>query len=144
MGFRQNEMHRETLIIDADPGGDAEIFYLMRAPQALTIEAAYMVTEQAQGAGTAVRLQLENWGTAGTGVVTGGTPVAYIGGTAAASQLSARTPAAGSVNRDQNYITAGQWLVVNYNEQQVGWVSGDRFQFIVEYVLGKGNTNSTS
>lgn len=142
--FGSDVRHTQTLVIDADPGGDAEIFYLMRAPKDLTVEAAYMVAEAAQGAGTAVRLQLENWGTAGTGVVTGGTPVAYVGGTAAASQLSARTPGAGSVNRAQNYITEGQWLVVNYNEQAVGWVSGDRFQFVVEYVLGKGNTTSTS
>jgi hypothetical protein len=131
-----------TLVIDADPGGTNEVFYLMKAPVALTVEAVYVTSEQAQNAGTAVTAQVLNWGTAGTSVDAAGTVHAAVGGTATASRLSARTPAVATINAAQNYFDAGDWMVVNYGEEGAGWIAGDRFTVDVHYVLGKGNTTA--
>lgn len=142
--FSSQTLLNQTLIVDADPGAGPEIFYAFRAPAAITIENVYVVAEQTQNAGTAVTLQVLNWGTAGTGVVTDGTVHAALGGTASDSRLTARTPAAATINRSQNFLTAGEWVVVNYAEEGAGWIAGDRFHINIEYVIGKGNTTATS
>lgn|GEM_PF-4979711 len=134
--FGSENVHSVTLVIDADPGGSDEIFYLRKMPKAVTIKNAYMVSEQTQNAGTAVKLQLENWGTAGTAAA--GTPVVYVGGTASASRLTARTPSAGSVNASYDDVAAGEWLVVRYAEEGAGWIANDRFTYQVDYVFGLG------
>ena len=139
--FRQSERHSISFSIDSDPGADAEMFYLMRAPYALTVEAFNVVAEQSSNAGTAIGAILEKW-TAGTAV--GGTICVQVGGTAVASRLTARTPSAGSVNRANNYVNAGDYLVVNYKEEGTGWISADRLCVTVDYVIGKGNTTSIS
>ncbi len=140
--FSSQTLMNRSLVIDADPGGTNEVFYLFKAPVALTIEAVYVTSEQAQSAGTAVTAQVLNWGTAGTGVVTDGTVHAAVGGTAVASRLSARTPAAATIDRAQNFFTAGEWVVMNYGEEGTGWIAGDRFTVDVHYVIGKGNTTA--
>lgn len=124
-----------TLPIYADPVGSGHAFYMMKAPRDLTILSAYMVSKVTQGAGTAVKIQLENWGTAGTAAI--GT-VTAIGGTAVASQLTANTPGAGSINADYDYFEQGEWLVAQYIEEGAGWVANDRFAVTVNYVIGLG------
>lgn len=133
--FSSENVKSVSLVIDADPGGDGEIFYLMKAPRAITVVSAYMVAEQSQNAGTAVTLALQNWGTNGTAVE--GTVAAAIGGTAVASRLTARTPSAATVTASQDNIDSGEWLVVAYGEQGAGWISGDRFTYQVDYVIGQ-------
>lgn len=126
-----------SLTIDADPGGTDEIFYAIKAPPSgMTVKNAYMVAEQTQNAGTAVGLRIENWGTAGTSVE--GTVTTQLGGTASASRLTARTPAAATVDSTQAYIDPGEWLVIRYTEEGAGWIANDRFHFSISYVLGKG------
>lgn len=122
------------LVIDVDPGSTGD-FHLMRAPRAITVKAAYVVAKAAQNAGTAVLLTLANWGTAGT--ATTGTVVAAVGGTASAARLAAQTPTAGTVDTAEDNIAAGEWLVVQYTEEGAGWVSGDRFTYQVDYVIGQ-------
>jgi hypothetical protein len=126
------------LTIDVDPAGDAKLFHLLKAPGAITVRNAYMVSLVTQGAGTAVSLSLLNYGTAGTALESGGTIVAALGGTAVSDQLTALTPRTGTVSATEKYVDDGEWLVVRYNEPAVGWVSGDRFEYVVEWVNGKG------
>lgn len=131
----ENVLH-ERLTILGDPVGDGNVFFLMRAPRNLTVLSAYAVSENAQNAGTAVTLALQNWGTAGTAVKSGGTVVDALGGTASGSRLSARTPAAGTVVAAAAYVAQGEWLVVAYGEEGTGWISGDIFTYDISYVLG--------
>lgn len=135
--FGADDIKTLALVIDSDPGGSDEIFYLMKAPaQALTVVGVYCVVEQTQNAGTAIQARLENWGTAGTAVE--GTITANQGGTASADRLTGRTPAAGTITATQAYADPGDWLVARYSEQGTGWIAGDRLQFVVQYTLGKG------
>lgn len=137
--FGSENVQSRIIVIDADPGGDGEAFYAFRAPRDLTVKAGYMVAEQAQNAGTAVVLTLQNWGTAGTAIKSsGGTVVASLGGTATAARLSARTPAAGTVNTDGDNILQGEWLVLLYGELGTGWIASDRFQYQFDFVNGVG------
>jgi hypothetical protein len=135
------EIFSQALVIDADPGGTDEIFYLLKAPRALTVEAVYVVAEQTQNAGTAVTLRVENWGTAGTAVE--GTVHAAVGGTAVGATLTARTPAAATITRSQNYFEQGDFMVVRYAELGAGWIAADRFHISVHYVIGRGNTTAS-
>ena len=134
--FGSENVKTATLVIDGDPGGGDEIFYLMKAPRALTILNVYGVSEQANNAGTAIQARLENWGTAGTAVE--GTACLYVGGTAVGSRLSARTPAAAAVVAAQRTFAQGAWLVVRYGEEGAGWAAGDRLTLHVHYVDGVG------
>ena len=124
-----------NLVIDSDPGGTDEIFYLMKAPRALTVLRVDVASEQANGAGTAIQARLENWGTAGSAVA--GTICAYVGGTTVGARLSARSPSAGTLTNTQQYIAKDAWLVVRYGEEGGGWQSGDRLTVAVQYVDGK-------
>lgn len=144
--FGADNHKQALLIIDTDPGGTDEIFYLMKAPEKLTILNVYAVGEQTQNAGTAIQARLENWGTAGTAVE--GTICPYIGGTTAVSgtvttgnggRLTGRTPATGVIDTTQQYLDAGDWLVARYGELGAGWIANDRLQVVVEYVIGVGN-----
>jgi hypothetical protein len=134
--FGSENVKTASLVIDADPGASDEIFYLMKAPRALTILNVYVTSEQANNAGTAIQARLENWGTAGSAVE--GTACAYLGGTAVASRLAVRTPAAAVVNAAQRYVAQGAWLVVRYGEEGAGWQAGDRLSIHVHYVDGVG------
>ncbi len=134
--FGSENVKTASLVIDADPGAGDEIFYLMKAPAALTILNVYVAGEQANNAGTAIQARLENWGTAGTSVE--GTVCPYLGGTATASRLTARAPAAAVVTAAQRYVAQGAWLVVRYGEEGAGWQAGDRLSLHVHYVDGLG------
>lgn len=134
--FGSENVKNIKLDIDADPGATDKYFYLLKAPREITVLAAHMVSRQTQNAGTAVKLRIENWGTAGTTV--GGTVCAYVGGTATASVLTANTPAAATIDTARDNVTAGQWLVAHYAEEGVGWISGDYFSLHIQYVDGLG------
>ena len=133
--FGSEDIKTERVTILGDPVGSGNAFYMMKAPGDLTVRSAYVVAENAQGVGTAVLLALQNWGTAGTAVE--GTIAAAVGGTAAASELSARTPVAATVDPDHAYVSDGEWLVVYETEEGTGWISGDIFTYVVEYTLGR-------
>lgn len=122
--------------VDVDPGATDKYYFLHKAGRAMTVVDAYMVAAQTQNAGTAILARVENWGTAGTAVE--GTVTTYLGGTASAARLTANTPAAAVVSSTQNYIDKDEWLALHYAEEGAGWVSGDRFTFLVRYVEGVG------
>lgn len=132
MAFGSNIIHSFTATIAVDPTA-ADQFHVMKAPSALTILDGSMISKQALGAGTAVNLALQNWGTAGTSVQTDGTIL-----TAAGTGLSAKTPLAATVTAAAQYVDEGEWLVLSYTETGGGWVSGDRVSLTFNYVLGKG------
>ncbi len=134
--FGSENVKTASLVIDADPGASDEIFYLMKAPRALTLLNVYVASEQANNAGTAIQARLENWGTAGTAVE--GTACPYVGGTAIASRLTARNPATGVIAAGERYVAQGAWLVVRYGEEGVGWQAGDRLTLHLHYVDGVG------
>jgi hypothetical protein len=134
--FGSENVKTASLVIEADPGATDEIFYLMKAPRALTLLNVYVASEQANNAGTAIQARLENWGTAGSAAE--GTACPYVGGTAVASRLSARVPASGVLSTAQRYIAQGAWLVVRYGEEGAGWQAGDRLSVHIHYVDGVG------
>lgn len=136
MALNSENIKTVTLAINSDPTGTPHTYHLMKAPRDLTVLSAYMVAKAAQNAGTAVKLRLENWGTGGAAVA--GTVTSYVGGTATASQLAALTPGTATVDTAEDYIDEGEWLVVGYVEEGAGWISGDRFVFTVNYVMGLG------
>lgn len=136
MSINSENVKSMTLTIDSDPGGTDEIFYLLKAPRDITVMRVQMVSEQTQNAGTAVGLRVENWGTAGLAVA--GTVTTTLGGTAVASRLTARTPAAATIDSTQDYIEQDTWLVARYTEEGAGWISGDRFALQLDYVIGLG------
>ena len=133
--FGSENVKMVSLTIDTDPTGE-EDFHLVKMARAATIKAGYVVSETASNAGTANMIRLENWGTAGTAVE--GTICAYVGGTATASRLSALTPVALTIDTTQDYLDAGDWLVVKFNEEGAGWQTGDRLTVVVHYVDGLG------
>lgn len=132
MAFGSNIILTQTFAIEVDPAG-ADQFHIMKAPSALTVLEAYMVSENALGAGTAFTLTLQNWGTAGTVVQTGGT-IAVANGTG----LSANVPLAATLTAAAQYVDDNEWLVLDYAETGGGWQAGDRAVFTFNYVLGKG------
>lgn len=136
MAINSENIKTISRAFEVDPTGTPHTFHLMKAPRDLTVLSAYMVAEVAQNAGTAVKLRLENWGTAGTAVE--GTVAAFVGGTAVDAQLAALTPEAAVIDADQDYIEEGEWLVINYTEEGAGWVASDRFVYVVNYVIGLG------
>ena len=137
--FGSENLKTLSFIIDVDPGATDKYFHLMKAPRELTVKAVYAVSTQTQNAGTAILARLENWGTAGTGVKTGGTIMSsYLGGTAASAVLTANTPAAGTIDTNYDNVLASEWLVLHYAEQGAGFISGDRLAFHVHYVDGLG------
>lgn len=137
--FNSENVKVVTLTIGSDPGASDEIFYMVKAPRALTVLSAYMVSEQTQNAGTAVAIQLENWGTAGTAIKTsGGTVVTVLGGTATAARLTARVPGTVAATAANDEIAAGEWLVARYIEEGAGWIANDRFHYQIHYVHGVG------
>jgi hypothetical protein len=122
----------KTITIETDPAA-ADQFHIMRAPRALTVLGAYMVSENNLGAGTAIDLALQNWDTTGTAVKTGGT-IAVASGTG----LAANTPLTATLTAAAQYVAQGEWLVLSYTEVGGGYQAGDRVHFQFDYVLGDG------
>lgn len=136
MSIPSENIKNVSRTIDADPVGSDHIFHAFRAPRDLTILRFDMVSKTAQGAGTATKLRLENWGT--TGAAVQGTVSSYVGGTATASQLAALTPATATIDTDHDYVEEGEWLVVRYIEEGAGWIANDRLTYSIDYVIGLG------
>ena len=112
----------ETIVLHVpDPAADDKQRVVWRAPVACEVKSAYISAQAAQNAGSAGEYLLLNYGTAGT--ANEGTVVSVMGGTAAASRLSALTPATGTVS--EGTMAAGEFLVLDYQE------TGD---FVEEFV----------
>lgn len=131
MAFGSNIVHSFSAKI-TDPGADDKQLHIFRAPTALEILRAYIVVQNAQGAGSAGEFALHIYDTAGTGLA--GTVAAAKGGTASAARLSAETPAAFTIS--EGTLSAGQWLVVDYQETG-DWVE-QQVTIVFDYVLGIG------
>jgi hypothetical protein len=116
-----------------DPAADLK-FAVLRAPSehAITVERAYAVVSKTIAASTAnyIGVSLINGGTAGTATT-------VISGTAfGTAGAVAYTPGAVTITDGSGKLTAGQYLMVNYDE--TGTVDPDAVQIIVEYVDGVG------
>lgn len=136
MAFSSEQVQSKHYRLDVDYAG-AETLHWFKAPKALTVIGAWAVAEVAQNAGTAVTMTLENWGTAGTAVE--GTIVPVLGGTAAAAQLGALVPKAGTPDSTNDYVDEGDWLVIAVAELGAGWVAGDAFVYTINYVIGNAS-----
>ena len=106
-----------------DPGGDNKQLFVMRAPDngkggGIRIIDAYAVNGAAANAGTSFSLALHKYSNAGTPAVNG-TIAAAIGGTAATVWASG-VPQQFTVNDSYGYLDAGEWLVVDYQEDTAG------------------------
>ncbi len=132
MSFGSEQVYSQTYTIETDPAA-ADQFHIMKAPRALTILDAYMISENNLGAGTAIDLALQNWDTTGTAVKSGGT-IAVVSGTG----LAANTPLAATMTSSAQYVAQGEWLVLSYTEVGGGYQSGDRVTLTFNYVLGDG------
>jgi hypothetical protein len=105
-----------------DPGADDRQIHLFKAPAYSTILNAWIQVAVAQGAGSAGEFMLQNWGTVGTSIkASGGTIAAALGGTAAASRLSADTPTAFTISAGE--LAEGEWVVLDYQETG-DWTEG--------------------
>lgn len=136
MAFGADRVHSMSVVI-GDPGATSKNIALWRVPTEAPIEIlrAYVTVQNAQGAGSAGKFELQNWGTGGTAIKSsGGTVAAGLGGTAAGSRLSAATPSAYTLT--EGTMAAGEWLYCNYTE------TGDFVEGTVsvtwDYVLGIG------
>ena len=119
-----------------DPAG-AKNYPLWRAPVGCTVVAFSVVPNATQNAGTAVVLQLVNFGTPGTAIKsTGGTVSAALGGTATDSRLTAATPAR-TTEMVNAYLAEGEWLTLALAEQGAGWQAGEILRVQAEIVLAK-------
>lgn len=123
----------ETIVFNfGDPGADDKQWLVWRAPVACEITKCYISVRTAQGAGSAGEFKILNYGTAGTSNI--GTVVATMGGTAAASRLSALTPVAGTIS--EGTLSAGQFVVIDYQETG-DFVEGE-VTIVMEVVYGLG------
>lgn len=135
-----DQVQSEVIFIGWDPAADDDI-PLWRAPHNLTIKAARYVRANAVSASTAnyFDLALYNGGSAGTalGVIAG-----TIGGTATAAGGTGGTPAgwpalaATSFTLTNGTITAGDIVVLRYNEEGTSTIQGGFVQ--LDYVNGVG------
>ena len=129
--FGSETVFTKTFTIETDPAG-ADAFHIMRAPRSLYVLGAYYVSENAQGAGSAIDLALQNWDTTGTAVKTGGT-IAVASGTS----IAADTPLTATLTAAAQQVAEGEWLVLSYTEVGGGYQSGDRVHFQFDYTLGE-------
>lgn len=106
-----------------DPGADNKQIFLYRAPSdslggGVRVLSAYASNGVTMGAGTSFSYQLLKYSSAATPVVNG-TITAAIGGTAA-TFWTAGVPQAFTVNSDYAFLDAGEWLVLDYQEDTSG------------------------
>lgn len=127
--FGSENVHSITLNLETDPAG-SDVYQLFKAPRALTVKSAYMVSENAIS-GTGITMDLLNYGTAGTAVQTGGTITNALG-----SLMSADVPTAFTLVSAAVDIAQGEWLVWRLTEGSAGWQSGDRVQLQVDFAYG--------
>lgn len=106
-----------------DPGGDNKQIFLYRAPSdglggGVRVLSASAVNGATLGAGTSFSYQLLKYSNAATPVVNG-TISAAIGGTAATFWTSG-VPQAFTIDSDYSFLDAGEWLVLDYQEDTAG------------------------
>jgi hypothetical protein len=130
------EDRKTASFVIGDPGADNKQIRLFRAPNRLSIMDAWIVSTNAQGAGTATEWMLHNFGTAGTAIKSsGGTIGAMLGGTA--SPLSGGVPSQFTLTNTE--MADGEWLVADYQEDS-DWSEGAVTVF-VEYIDGEASTS---
>jgi len=102
-----------------DPGAGDKHIFLYQAPTASLGGGVRVVSasahSQSQGAGTSFSLALHKYSSAGTPAVNG-TIAAAIGGTASGSVWVEGVPQAFTIDADYAFLDAGEWLVVDYQE----------------------------
>ena len=103
----------------ADPGGDNFQLFLFKAPASangggVRLVSAYASAPTSQAAATSFSLALHKYSSAGTPAVNG-TIAPAIGGTAA-TYWTAGVPQAFVISTSYNFLDAGEWLVVDYQE----------------------------
>lgn len=123
--------------LSVDPTA-AKNYPLWRAPVACTVTGLAVVVDKTHNAGTAIVLQLVNFGTAGTAIKSGsaGTVTASLGGTATDARLTAAVPAR-TTTTVSPYLEAGEWLTLALAEEGAGWQAGDIVRVQADVVLGK-------
>jgi hypothetical protein len=119
-----------------DPGGNNKQLYALRAPQqvhggGISILEAYAVNGAATGPGTSFSLALHRYTSAGTPAL-GGTIAGTIGGAGGAWVSGAPK----EFDVADGFVPAGEWLVIQYDEQTngnptLGYVN-------IHYVMGRG------
>jgi len=121
-------------VVFGDPGADDLQIHLFRAPanQPIEILSAFLIVQNAQGAGSAGAFQIENWGTGGTAVE--GTIAAAVGGTAAGPRIAANVPEAYTLT--EGTVAAGAWVVMDY--QETGDFVEQQVTVNIEYIVGIG------
>lgn len=106
-----------------DPGGDNKQIFLYQAPTdglggGVRVVSASAVNGAATNAGTSFSFALHKYSNAGTPAVNG-TIAAAIGGTAA-TVWAAKVPQAFTINSTYAFLDAGEWLVLDYQEDTAG------------------------
>lgn len=120
-----------------DPAGDNKQLFALQAPSdahggGLTIVEAGIVNGAATGAGTSFGVALHKYSNAGTPVVNG-TIAAAIGGTA--TPWAAGVPQTFTLDSSHVFVDAGEWVVLQYNEQSSGNPTNATAQ--IKYVMGR-------
>ena len=114
-------------IAPGDPSADNKQIFAFKAPSGangggVTIMSASASNCISHGAGTSFSLALHRFSAAGTPVVNG-TIAPAIGGTAA-TFWTANIPQAFVIDTAYNYLSAGEWLVLDYQEDVSGNPTG--------------------
>ncbi len=136
------EVHHVAVAL-GDPGADNKQLFVLKAPTAdngggirLLGGWAHVATSVANSlgvGGTTFTLALHKYSTAGTPVVNGTISTNTLGGTAVG--WTAGVTQTFTLNSAYSYISAGEWVVVQYNEVNAGNPTGG---FVVlEYQMGK-------
>ena len=128
-----------------DPGGDNKQLFLLRAPSAavgggitvLSGEAVQggTVTNSLGVGGTTFTLALHKYTNATTPAVYG-TIAAAIGGTAVGWGAGVPNAFTITTSGSTNYLSAGEWLVAQYNEVNAG--NPTNASICIRYILGRG------
>ena len=123
-------MHGEVHVVTValgDPGANNKQLFVFKAPsadngggvrilEATAVNGASIANSLGVG-GTTFTLALHKYSSAGTPVVNG-TIAAAIGGTAVG--WTAGVPQTFTLNSTYSYISAGEWVVLQYNEINAG------------------------
>jgi hypothetical protein len=128
-----------------DPGGDNKQLFLLRAPSAAfgggitilsgeAVQGAAAALSQGVG-GTTFTLALHKYTNAGTPAVYG-TIAAAIGGTAVGWGAGVPNAFTITTSGSTNYLSAGEWLVCQYNEINAG--NPVNATICIRYILGRG------
>ena len=132
-----SNMDINTLVVNpGDPGGDNKQIFVMQAPTeslggGIRIVSASAVNGAATGSGTTFTYQLLRYSNAGTPAVNG-TISDVLGGTAA--PWGASVPKDFVITASDAFLSAGEWLVVDYQETNNGNPTNSVIN--IQYVMG--------